>query len=455
MRKLIILLLLFVMAILASCANNSATSPHIDPRKPDVTVVVSTRSKPSSSSTNSLLSSHPTESTTLIPLEPTPDVSIDETFFSIQCLELSSQQSTSTTSTGIIILEDFVNVSPIGGLYQWDAETGTIKSLAEDVSGFYPSVSPNQERLAYRVVDKTLPSEAKLVILRSDGEVEQALAWQADWGGIVAWFDNDQIWIEGTEGYPRPLILLNPFTNRQQIFKADFPNIYLAHPPYIAWGPFGTVEAVYDPSLSLVIYPELRGEDGFITLWDLKKEKAVAKIDPGNFYGHQPEWSRNGGQFILNMDTTSQSHSGDVAYEELFSIDRAGQTQQLTNLMDFFKEVKISEFAWSPDERYIAFLVFVDPYEYPDIYPDVDHWNYPRLSVYDSKTATVTNYCLPAESTWPLYWSPDSRQLVLGYGYGDQPNNKTRVYLVDILEKYAVRIAEDMQPVGWMKSPIP
>ena len=45
-------------------------------------------------------------------------------------------------------------------------------------------------------------------------------------------------------------------------------------------------------------------------------------------------------------------------------------------------------------------------------------------------------------------WSPDSTQLVIT-SPGDQPNSE-RAILVDLVQNYAVQIAENLRPVGWM-----
>jgi hypothetical protein len=81
----------------------------------------------------------------------------------------------------------------------------------------------------------------------------------------------------------------------------------------------------------------------------------------------------------------------------------------------------------------------------------------------DLATQEVTDYCIPLEAYGegddsilffvprrpsPI-WSPDSQQLVVESHYA---KDASRVIIVDVAHAAAVQIAENMMPVGWMKS---
>jgi len=461
MSKNIVRMILVIFTLISGCSENSLSSKTVDVEETVMPVIPSTQ--PNYRTTSSAPIRFPTATDLSLPEPASTKTTIstsrsipiipDNASLTIQCGELISSLPPDLDSTGIIVLEDFINLSPDGFLIQLDPKTGKLNILAESVSGFYPTVSPDRERLAYREVDQPSPENSKLVIMTGDGEKEREIPWQASWSSIVGWFDKEQIWMEGTTGNPRPLILLNPFTNQQTTFVPSFPNIYIAAPPFIEWGPFSGVESVYNSSLTQVVYPELEEGNGSIVVWDLQKSEVTLNLDTRNFYGSKPAWSVDGNKIILDIDAASGSNLRNASFEELYSVSLDGEIQRLTHLGNYFTKVSIAQFAWSPDERYIAFLIFAEPYEYPDIYPDTANQRYPRLAVYDAQTGKVTNFCIPADSVLPPIWSPDSHQLVLSYAYGDQPQDKRHVYLIDLQEKYAIRIAEDMQPIGWMKSP--
>lgn len=372
---------------------------------------------------------------------------------SVQCITIKPIIPLDFETSGRIILEEFQSFSSQGYLYQMDPKTGLMDRLTEEKSEFHSDVSPNRKWLAYKAVDESAPQNAKLIIMTSEGKVAKEIPWLPNWRSIAGWLDNEQLWIDAKGGFPEPLVLLNPFTGENKPFLPAFPDILTAHPPYIQWDGFSLNEMVYDPTLTRVVYPDVREGTSSLVLWDVLKGDLIARLNPGFNYGSKPIWSEDGQQFVKNMEIAPKNSTGNETHEELFRISRDGKIQRLTYLLSSFKQVGITEYSWSPDKRYIAFLVFAEPFEYPDIFPDTNGWHYPRLAVYDMKTGEVINYCIPTDSVLSPVWSPDSRQLVIRYSYGDQPLNKSHVYLIDLSESYAIKIAEDITPVGWMKSP--
>ncbi len=389
-----------------------------------------------------------------IPRETATQPGLEAAKLSMKCLELKPIFPVDFETSGSLIFEDVKGSSGYGSLYQYDVKTGDVSILTKDASGFSSSVSTDREWLAYKEARQSNPEDAKLVIMNARGKKEKEILWQKHWDSIAEWLDNKRLWISLSGGYPWPLFLLNPFTYVHKTFSPDFPYIYKDPPPYLyLWGQFNVNETIYNPALTRVVYPERLGEKDSIVIWDMKKGKRIARINPNNFFSSKPAWSTNGKQFIINMDITTKSHSGNESYEELFSINQKGEAQRLTYLLNVFKQVSMGGIGWSPDQRSIAFLAFTDPDEHTKTYPETDRGNYPRLFIYNTISGEVTDYCIPTDIFQPPVWSPDSRQLVLRYKYGDDPPGKSHIYLVDLEGRYAVKIAEDMATVGWMKSP--
>ena len=113
----------------------------------------------------------------------------------------------------------------------------------------------------------------------------------------------------------------------------------------------------------------------------------------------------------------------------------------MTYLTDIHDEVDMGSFSWSPDGSNVAF------------WWDAKSSAGARLAVVNTLTGEFTNYCIPIGvgfSTGP-YWSPDGQQILTGYY--DNETQKWVVVLVDIFNGYAIQIAEDMIPAGWMISP--
>ena len=130
---------------------------------------------------------------------------------------------------------------------------------------------------------------------------------------------------------------------------------------------------------------------------------------------------------------------------ELYSITRDGETTHLTNLTSYYSSIlEISRYAWSPDERYIAFWLR---------YGWIGNFANEELAVLDLGTLEVTNYCITSSfaATIPV-WSPNGKQLA--FGNLSEDGEHWQVVLVDIIQSFAAVIAiGEMDPVGWMISP--
>jgi Tol biopolymer transport system component len=149
--------------------------------------------------------------------------------------------------------------------------------------------------------------------------------------------------------------------------------------------------------------------------------------------------------------TTSPKDSRAAKVQQaLVSISFEGRITRLTNLTALYSEIQIGNLSWSPDGRYIAFLLYAKPGSYPNLYPELEIPEAFRLAVYDSITQQVTEYCIPGYSNSSPVWSPDSKQVIINFIYSKLPN---QVIMVDIEKNWAAKIAENVFSVGWLQAP--
>jgi Tol biopolymer transport system component len=109
-------------------------------------------------------------------------------------------------------------------------------------------------------------------------------------------------------------------------------------------------------------------------------------------------------------------------------------------------------YSMSPDGKLLAFWILAQPSPFEEA----------QLAVLDIDTGAVTNYCIKGdpfldnaygqESLLAPIWSPDSTQLLVISRPQENPELR-RVVMVDIVNKYAAQINQDMEPVGWMVTP--
>jgi hypothetical protein len=184
-------------------------------------------------------------------------------------------------------------------------------------------------------------------------------------------------------------------------------------------------------------------------LWEIKTNQEIALL-PTYGVRRKPEWSPDGKQvaMVKALTDTVVDKPGD---QELFSLNREGAATRLTYLTEYYDRVELGQFSWSPDGRYIAFGLYAEPFQSPDVSPQDGLENVARLAVLDTHSHVVTNYCVPIYYGWisPI-WSPDSQQLLIE---DVTEVGKSLVYLVDIQQGFAAKIAEDVSPQGWMVLP--
>jgi hypothetical protein len=345
-----------------------------------------------------------------------------------ECINIQGSTSLQGQYNGnVMIAQDKISSEIYAKLavpYILNLQTGS----KNQIDGYSFAVSLDQKRLAYiSQNDELIVSDATGVpeINRPFEDIE-----------LIQWVEDGLI-VQGD----RELVFLNPATGERKVLNQQFPDIYPREygmlDPY--WNPYVS----YDPFLNIVVYIGLneKAMQTYITVWSVEKEVELATVSRASALsvlpGVKPIWSQDGSQVILvAIEETKGKNKVD---RKILSVGRDGTIKTLWIIPD---SIGVLYYSLSPDQKKIAFWS-----------PDSASSDIVNLSLYvlDIATGIATNYCIisPEIPTQPI-WSPDSAKVVvelrrdLGNSY---------VVLVDFLNNIAIKIADDAQPIGWMKSP--
>jgi WD40 repeat protein len=259
---------------------------------------------------------------------------------------------------------------------------------------------------------------------------------------LMGWLDNEHLVLVRyqEETYLDPLIVLNPFTGQQVELLPDYPDIDFLNGT--VW--WDTSRTVYDPTLTLVVYPRSGFNHDDITLWDIPNNQPLASVPGYVGYGELPEWSPDGEYVsIIGQSPAALPDGYDL---ELYLVSRVGVVTQATNLSQYYTDIFIQTRNWSPDGRYIAYWLWARPIGYEgDTYPM-------QLLLLDTATMETANTCIPGgELSGGPDWSPDGRWLAVNSLCGE--SNEDCILLVNVIDGYAVRIIDQWIVDGWMVSP--
>jgi len=360
---------------------------------------------------------------------------------------------------GVIVMEGYINQQS----YLLNMASGRKIFLAQNPREglmFFAS-SSNRTFVAY-MKPSINPAESRLVIMKANGIIVKSLPWEEPWRQIAGWLDENRLLIslrkgERNDSQADSLIILNPFTGEQLELLSDYPGMYLVNIDWygVGWGGFAHSGTVYDPSLTRVVYYK----DTFgISLLDLQTRQELVHLPGGK--GNGPIWRPDGSGFIINLPEPSvrqESAEGSQWYEDqngsLWYVNRDGVVRQLTNLQSYATSYDIQGYQWSPDGRQVAFrLLAKTSSPYPDIYPDTDPLSLNRLAILDMETGVITDTCIPAgESQWDVIWSPDGHYILVDDFYQNSWPQKGRAFLVSVNQGFAMQVAENVVPVGWLK----
>lgn len=318
------------------------------------------------------------------------------------------------------------------------------------------SVSPDNRWIAYHYFlldQKDNYLNNNLVVADSNNRIQKTFQWEDTWGPLN-WLNAQHLMIQiikpGKEGKEYSFLELDPFTNEREYFKPDLPGMYDVV-PRLNWDGWGVT--AYDPSRTRVAYlqGEVSGPYHYV-LWDLEQQEPVTGIQVIGQFHVVPRWSPDGETFAFAPSLYAVLEA--YPHYEILGVDREGTITQLTNLTDQYPWVYISDLTWSPDGDSIAFWYSYWQDEKPGIYATGTRY----LAVVDIADGLVTDFCIPGEkdasmgvSKYPRpMWSPDGNQIVV---QSQITEDAFRTVLVDLRQERAFQIAEDLEPVGWLRSP--
>jgi len=404
---------------------------------------------PKSTSTQTATLAPPTSA--LTPLAPTvmpsatvKPASTPNPYLTEKCLEVLPKLPLNAQLPGTLVLGTYYGKT--NQAYLLNLQTGEkipLRGRDDEILEAF-SISPDSRWLAYTSTRTKATETDRLVIMGADGKpVKDRLISTREWIYMDGWVNNQNLIFEKYDpvnydpyGGPLASVVYNPFTTEQKQLDPDYPDIQTDGERLFDWS---YTETVYDPTLSLVVYP--RNDRKTMALWDRQSKREIVRFSRRlfNSEGAIPVWSPDG-SVMLKLDTPENA---DPSQAELFGMSRNGTLSQLTYVTNSSPDVLISSFSWSPDMRHIAFWLSLEPY------------NDENLAVLDMETKTVTNYCLKGLThrrnmsgllSAPM-WSPDSNKLLINFPNGE---DNSKAVIVDIDRDYAAKIVDDMLPIGWL-----
>lgn len=284
-------------------------------------------------------------------------------------------------------------------------------------------ISPDNTTLAYKWFnDET--SQWELVLIDATNSNRKVIWISKDDFSIFGWINNSQIFL-----FTGEYTIVDIYQNTEgQVIPFDFPE-------FDAFDNIHHFYVVFDPLISKVIY---KSTD--INILDLDTKTIIAKIPDSYDRGIIAAWSPSGRRAAIVSSNPEDINN--IASDEIFLVNDAGQITQLTHLLESFGSGQtIDSLSWSPDEKKIAF------------------WRHNSegnltLIVVDVLTGEAKNYCIKnlASNSFPVdipapIWSPDENILLVESRYDI---DKSRLLVVDISENIAFPIAENSIPIGWM-----
>ncbi len=268
-----------------------------------------------------------------------------------------------------------ISVSPLSGSLAWRIDTNTIR-----IRGPNGAIS-----------DVTLPANAV------NGRIRQ-------------WLLNDRLIVESpgpdpADSPPREAIdaffIISPDIATAQSYSITMAGSYANGIIVSHW----TSSPVYSPQFDRAVYADesqTNPLDRGLVLWDATKQRILwqERRDGWDVEFSDLDWQRDGSKIVLAAPPPNQYSPEKY---ELVSLSTSGQATVLTNLAQLHHdEYLLMMPRWSPDGRYVAFLLN-DRYMYTT----------GRLYVLDTQTNSITDFCTPVISSLAkgFAWSPKSDQI--------------------------------------------
>lgn len=348
-----------------------------------------------------------------------------------RCLSLTSPLPANFLSDGEIIFGDFTERQYIGKLFiSQDDELHYLADAPPSMSPF-EDTSPGGQWFLYKTIDWTDDDYKKsLVILSATGEEPVLIPWENEWG-FARWLDDEQIVIPHLPPHLSTTDILNPFTNEQQTLAPDLPDFYFL-PEYpilrAAWN------LVYDPTLTRVVYIAFPGGEEHsrlnLVVWDLEANQESWRLYKRSTIELRPAWSDDGSKLAV-VALNEREHNWDLL--ELYIVSRDGEAVQWLDLAGYYPD-SLVVIKWSPDGRYLAIAPFGGGGDN-------------LILILDTTTRRLFDYCLAADATNGMIWSPDSTQVIV-------QNWGARALILDLEQEAAAYLVENEKhrPLGWLTS---
>lgn len=362
----------------------------------------------------------------------------DDTYVSTSCIDIPVFGGANAQAQGVVVMDEY-NATHHPFLLNLATNNRTPLTTSEfEINATDVVASPDRKTLAYSVAHPKT-NVWNLVVSDAQGKTIKDIAWQKGFFRPSSWIDNEQLLIYSNP----PFIIFNPYTNAEKDFNfSDLPGFY---PDQI-----GNRYAVFDPAATKALYAN---SDGKISLLDINGQKILGEVSNRLAPYPTAAWAPDGSRIVVVGIVTLDAQKT-IFGNDLFSITPDGKTTQLTHLTQHYgKELTIysNGLSWSPDGRYIAFWLL-----YPNTYSQ--DW---ELAVFDTTTQKTTNYCIASNSTstlkamYPLatpIWSPDGKQIMVENRHG---TSAQRVVILDIAQKTAFQVSENMYPAAWLAPSTP
>ncbi|MBI5351757.1 MAG: hypothetical protein HZB50_03880 [Chloroflexi bacterium] len=338
-----------------------------------------------------------------------------------------------------------------------DLETGKALPIAASQSKYVvqSSVSPNGEKYAYLLDSKAnFPQVHELVISTFNGK-KTKIPWQNGWI-TWNWLDNERLIIGKADnrfGSYMTIDVNSGQTEEMPLNSLDknsvFPSVYHYIDLDNQQDETSFAELFFDPTLTRVIHfgfshDEVNSEGTLLR--DLSNGKVLARLDNilniPTFSASEisyPVWAPDGKSFLIEASSSSESR-------DLYQVSYDGKITRLTYLTNSFDQVRIRNYSFSPDQKYVAFWLLTNQYkEY-------------HLAILDTITAEITDTCIQGYADNTLYvpfspfWAPNSHQFVISTTQMVNVETTFTIW-VDLDQSIAVQVIENMTPRGWLVSP--
>jgi WD40 repeat protein len=408
-------LVLIPTFILAGCTPPNPTIQLVrETQHPFNTMPAATASTTAPPTQTPITTTASIEPNTPTPVLPPSDL---ETFqYRKECIPIDTKFSPGTKFHGGLLLNR-VPESPI----LMDLTTQRETNFPEAYGGFV-SVSPDGKWVAYIRSGKELTLLVKSFSAQKTLEVPLGTN---KYQRIGRWANNNEqvfIALDFTKTYLSPQILINPFTKSG--VSIDIPASY---PNQIIEDSVGTklANVALDPSMNYAVYPAMQGDSFGLELFSINTNRQIAflpsLLPPVSVV--TPVWNKDGTKFIFNSTPLEDKDSSKQYTDELHIGGVDGSFQQLTRLSEQVTDYDVGLLTWSPNDRYVAFVVF-------DIYNI-------RLMFLDIQNKEILDVCIDSGEGGfqnPV-WSPDGTQLAINKVIFNSP---VQIILIDMPTMHGV-----------------